>query len=125
MWGWGRTSAPRGRPAGKSAGPKWSKNTNGPTDRWLGNGSTRPTSKPPRSCARCSITASIISWPPSARVQQLQRRRRGVLDRTDDDAAFDVRDKPQGEDFFSQEGVEGVHVAGAVSYTHLRAHETG
>ncbi len=48
MWGWGRTSASRGMFGSNSAGPMWSKKTKGPTIRRAANGSTRPTSKPPR-----------------------------------------------------------------------------
>src|SRR5574338_1731294 len=64
MCGCGRTSTLRGRPGGNSTGPMWSKNTNGPTLRAAAWGSTRPTSKPPRSRRRCSITRSIT---PSSR----------------------------------------------------------
>src|SRR5688500_10631836 len=63
MCGWGRTSTERGRPAGKSTGPMWSKNTNGPTMRRLAKGSTRPTSNPPRSRRRWLMTISIMVKP--------------------------------------------------------------
>ena len=45
----------------ETTGPKWSKKMKGPTIRRLVNGSTRPTSKPPRSRLRWSITSSIIN----------------------------------------------------------------
>src|SRR5690242_19135452 len=57
MCGCGRTSMPR--PAARSTGPKWSRNTNGPTCRRKRNGSKRRTTKPsPRSCRRGSMTRS-------------------------------------------------------------------
>ena len=46
MCGCGRTSTLRGMPGGKSIGPMWSKNTNGPTIRCCWNGSTRPHLEP-------------------------------------------------------------------------------
>ena len=49
-----------GRPADMSTGPMWSKKAKGPTMRRLAKGRTRPTSKPPRSLRRWSMTSSII-----------------------------------------------------------------
>jgi len=61
MCGCGRTSTERGTPRGISTGPMWSKKMNGPTIRRFACGSTRATSKPPRSRRRASMTSSIIA----------------------------------------------------------------
>src|SRR5687768_7936646 len=66
MWGCGRTSTSRPKPGSKRAGPMWSKKMNGPTIRCFANGSTRPTSKPPRSRRLCSMTRSIIPFLPAS-----------------------------------------------------------
>src|SRR3954469_23107527 len=63
MCGCGRTSTERAMPCAKSTGPIRSKNTNGPTMRRFAKGSTRPTSKPPRSRRRASMTRSIMGLP--------------------------------------------------------------
>src|ERR1700744_560982 len=122
MCGCGRTSTVRGKPAWNCAGPIWSKKMNGPTIRCEWNGSTRPTSNPPRSLRRWSMTSSIMEEPLVARglslrahigADQAEGRGGGVLYRADDDAALDVGDQAQRQDPFAQEVVEGVHVAGA------------
>ena len=59
MCGWGRTSVLRGTPAGICAGPMWSKKTKGPTLRRRMKGKSRPTSNPPKSLRRASISSSI------------------------------------------------------------------
>src|SRR6516225_3205745 len=105
MCGCGRTSVLRGTPAGMSSGPMWSKNTNGPTLRRLANGSTRPTSKPPRSRCRASISISIIAallGLPVA-LDQAQRHHGGVLHPADDDTAFDVGDQAERQQPVAQE----------------------
>src|SRR3954447_6545983 len=57
--GCGRTSRPW--PLLNSAGPKWSKNTNGPTVRRLAWGNARRTEKPSRSTERGTTTVSRAS----------------------------------------------------------------
>src|SRR6185312_4126214 len=108
MCGCGRTSTLRGKPGWKAAGPMWSKKMKGPTIRWEWNGNTRPTSKPPRSLRRWSMTRSIMPHPnflsreageeglplrAHVGADQAERRGGGVLHRADDDAAFDVGDQ--------------------------------
>src|SRR5512139_1230315 len=72
-------------PGGKSTGPISSKNTNGPTMRRRGCGSRRPTSKPPRSRRRCSMTASIILILLTRSTHPLQYGRRRLFERLRDD----------------------------------------
>ena len=59
MCGCGRTLM-ASAPGANSAGPIWSRKMNGPTIRREWKGSTRPTSNPPRSLRRASITSSIM-----------------------------------------------------------------
>src|SRR3546814_7321 len=47
-------------PGANAMGPIWSKKMKGPTMRRRATGSTRPTSNPPRSRRRCSMTSWII-----------------------------------------------------------------